>query len=104
MGTNTYKQELQKMMTYLIENQSVLISKCYRKIKETDLFQHCSRAMLMDEVCDPGPLCSCYMSPYSKWRLGDCPMADKFLQKEYDAPKEKVRTGQQKGKKKRGRQ
>lgn len=54
----------------------------------------CSRA---DGAC-----CGIYVFPEIKWRLGDCPMADKELRTvvESASSKSKVRVGQQKQKKK----
>lgn len=54
----------------------------------------CSRA--------DGAYCGTYAFPAIKWRLGDCPMADKELRTvvESASGKSKVRVGQQKQKKK----
>ena len=84
MRTNNYEEdELEK---------TPISRKCYSLIRETNLFKHCSRSIFSHEICDP-PLCKCYISPISKWRNGDCPMADPFLKESYIQPKEKKKGG-----------
>jgi len=84
MRTNNYeKHELEK---------TPISRKCYSLIKETNLFRHCSRTIFSHEICDP-PSCKSYASPISKWRNGDCPMADPFLKSTYIPPKEKKKVG-----------
>lgn len=55
----------------------------------------CSRA--------DGAYCGTYAFPAIKWRLGDCPMADRELRTVITSDKTKVRVGQQKQKKGRKR-
>lgn len=52
---------------------------------------------------DGESVCVAYFNPTTKWRNGDCPLADEFLKKSFvdSKKKEKVRVGQQKQKKKR---
>ena len=67
----------------------------YEKYEEgkTNELQVCSRA--------DGEYCSVYAFPSTKWRLGDCPMADEFLREQTaeEVTQQKVRVGQQKQKK-----
>lgn len=99
MGTNNYEEHQRKMVDQLISERTPITRKCYKLIKETDLFQHCSRTIFSQDICDP-PFCSCYAFPISKWRIGDCPMADPFLKTTYVAPKEKKKVGHIKTRKK----
>jgi len=99
MGRNAHRDEHEKMMSDLIANQTTIVRNCYKLIPETGLFQHCIRTVFSHEICDP-PLCSCFINPMAKWKNGDCAMADEFLRKTYAAPKEKIKVGQQKQRKK----
>lgn len=69
--------------------------KCYKVVG--DKVEVCSKAYCELE----GQFCTVYAFPDVKWHLGNCPMADEFLQiKETQIGKGKVRVGQQKQKKK----
>jgi len=97
MGTNSYIEHHRKMMENLNRDRTSIAKKCYKLNKDTGLFQHCIRTVFSDEICDP-PTCSCFINPISKWRNGDCPMADSFLKKSYVESKQKVKVGHQKQK------
>lgn len=100
MRTNNHEEEQrEKMVDELISDRTSISRNCYKLIKETDLFQHCSRVIFSHDICDP-PFCSCYTNPISKWRVGDCPMADTFLKTNYVPPKEKKKVGHIKKRKK----
>ena len=68
-----------------------LVEKCSAVIDDKPF--KCSKA--------DGEHCSVYAFPAAKWRIGDCPMASLELRTTFEEkPKDKVRVGQQKQKKK----
>jgi hypothetical protein len=74
------------------------------KLIRTPLVEQCSKNVEDVEVpCSKSEKehCTVYAFPATKWRLGDCPMADEHLRTaEESKVKGKTRVGQQKSKKK----
>lgn len=73
-----------------LPNREPIIDKCYTTSADGEIVK-CSKAK--------DDLCSAFVSPAAKWRLGDCPLADDFLKTKTEKKVEKVRVGQQKQKK-----
>lgn len=74
----------------------------YLRANRQNLAEQCTKNEHRCSRIDPikGNCCTAYHCPAAKWRLGDCPMADKELRTIVLEEKTKVRVGQQKQKKK----
>jgi hypothetical protein len=70
-----------------------------RKEREP-IIDQCKKFGDNEEPCSriDGVLCSAYVSPKAKWRLGACPLATHVIERVGDQTQGKVRVGQQKQK------
>jgi len=81
-----------RVIEKLKEDKLPLAKQCTKPATEDAPEHVCSRA--------DDPYCAVYAFPNTKWRIGDCPMADTELKtKVVVKPSTKVRVGQQKQKK-----
>lgn len=90
-----YQRKVAREAAWIAENRAPISINCIEpSINEMKM---CSRVIKTD-ADKPECYCSAYINPDSKWRLGDCNLADAFLKSTFVPEKKRVRVGQQKTK------